>query len=93
VGWSTGTVVAERRNARAHSVTRDLRTPWDALLRRNDYGGADGGPVGVRYVSDLVDVDGILMPRTRRAYHRETPDGPVLDEVMVSIDITDMHFG
>ncbi|HEY1972612.1 MAG TPA: hypothetical protein VGH89_31995 [Pseudonocardia sp.] len=65
----------------------------DFLLRRNDYRvDVAGGFLGVHYVEDIVEVDGIRLPSTRRAYARESPDGPVLDPVMVAIDISDIRF-
>ncbi|WP_037074620.1 hypothetical protein [Pseudonocardia spinosispora] len=64
----------------------------DHLLRRNDYRvDVAGGFIGVHYVSDLIDAGGILVPTTRRAYRRESPDGPVLDQLMVSIDLSDIR--
>ncbi|MDT7633258.1 MAG: hypothetical protein QOI50_5188 [Pseudonocardiales bacterium] len=65
----------------------------DLLFRRNDYRvDVAGGFVGVHYVYDMVEVAGIRLPSKRRAYRRETPDGPVLDQLMVSIDLTDIEF-
>lgn len=65
----------------------------DYLLRRNDYRvDVAGGFPGVHYVRDIVEVDGIRLPTTRRAYTREAPDGPVLDQLMVAIDLCNIRF-
>jgi hypothetical protein len=32
------------------------------------------------------------LPSKRRAYRPETADGPVVDQLMVSIDLTDIQF-
>jgi hypothetical protein len=34
----------------------------------------------------------VWVPTTRRAYRRESDDGPILDQLMVSIDVRDITF-
>jgi hypothetical protein len=49
-----------------------------------------GGFAAIQYVSNLVDVDGIRVPTTRRAYRRSQDGTAILDELMVSIDLDDV---
>jgi hypothetical protein len=51
-----------------------------------------GGFAAIQYVSDMVQADGIKVPTKRRAYRCDA-DGRVMpDELMVSIDLHDIHF-
>jgi len=45
-----------------------------------------------QYISELVDADGILVPTRRRAYRCGEDGRPNLSELMVSIDLSDVHF-
>ncbi|MEK6424422.1 MAG: hypothetical protein V4801_32960 [Burkholderia gladioli] len=60
----------------------------DSLVRRLDYDvEIAGNTPGAHYVSDYVDVSGILIPTRRRIYPR-LPDGTALPEpLVVSIDL------
>jgi hypothetical protein len=40
-----------------------------------------------------VKVDGIRLPTKRRVYRRDADRQAILDQVMVSIDISDIRFG
>jgi len=44
-------------------------------------------------VSDPVSIDGIKIPTRRRAYLRDENLKPMLDTLMVSIDLSDFLFG
>jgi hypothetical protein len=51
-----------------------------------------GGFAAAQLVSQYVEVDGVRVPTRRRAYIRG-PDGrPVLDMLMVHIDLSDVAF-
>jgi hypothetical protein len=60
----------------------------DGLLRRMDYDvEIAGGTPGAHYVSDYVEVSGIMFPTKRRIYPRQ-PDGhSVAEPLVVSIDL------
>src|ERR1700722_20020857 len=60
----------------------------DGLLRRHDYT-VDilGGATGLNYASDYRDVDGILVPTKRRIYAFEGDYKPVMDPLLVKIDM------
>jgi hypothetical protein len=77
----------------SHSTVQDFYVGEDYLVRRHDYHvDVAGGFPGVHYLSDYVEADGVWVPTTRRAYRRETDDGPILDQLMVSIDVRDIRF-
>jgi len=65
----------------------------DGLLRRHDYS-VDllGGTAGANYALDYRDVDGIMVPTTRRIYGRDANDEVVREPVLVGIDIGEMAF-
>jgi hypothetical protein len=77
----------------SHSRVEEFYFDDDYLLRRHDYRvKVAGGFPAIHYVDDIVDADGIKMPTKRRAYRCDT-DGRVMpDELMVSIDLSDIHF-
>lgn len=77
----------------SHSADQDFYFGPDHLLRRHDYRvDVAGGFAAAQYVYDYVEADGIALPTRRRAYRRDTDDQPILDEVMVSIDLSSIHF-
>ena len=65
----------------------------DLMLRRHDYNvNIAGGFAGAQLTSDYVVANGIHLPTKRRAYTRGSDRRPVLEMLMVSIDITEVHF-
>jgi hypothetical protein len=77
----------------SHSTVQDFYFGDDDLLRRHDYDvDVAGGFGGAQYVYDMVKVDGIHLPTKRRAYRRGADRHAILDQVMVSIDISDIRF-
>jgi hypothetical protein len=60
----------------------------DGLLRRHDYT-VDilGGATGLNYASDYRDVDGIIVPTRRRIYAWEGDYQPVMEPLLVKIDM------
>jgi hypothetical protein len=60
----------------------------DGLLRRHDYT-VDilGGATGLNYASDYRDVDGIIVPATRRVYAYEGDYQIVKEPLLVAIDM------
>lgn len=76
----------------SHSVEQEFYFGPDLLLARHDYRvDVAGGFAAIQYVSNLVDVDGIRVPTTRRAYRRGQDGTAILDELMVSIDLDDVR--
>ncbi|OBI81433.1 hypothetical protein [Mycobacterium asiaticum] len=62
----------------------------DCLLCRHDYRvDVAGGFAAIQYVSEIVRVDGFAFPTKRRAFRRGSDGGPMPDELMVSIDLSD----
>ena len=76
-----------------HSTMQEFYFGPDLLLTRHDYRvDVAGGFSAIQYISELVDADGILVPTKRRAYRCDADGEPNLAEVMVSIDLSDVHF-
>ena len=68
-----------------HSQLQEFYFGPDRLLRRHDYRvDIAGGFSAVQYLDDIVEADGIRLPTKRRAYRA--------DQLMVSIDLSDIHF-
>jgi hypothetical protein len=65
----------------------------DGLLRRHDYA-VDilGGTAGANYALDYRNVNGIIVPTTRRIYGCEENHAVVREPVLVAIDIGEMAF-
>ena len=76
----------------SHSRLQEFYFDSDFLLRRHDYRvDVAGGFAAIQYVYDIVEAHGIKLPSKRRAY-RCDPSGRLLpDELMVSIDVTDIR--
>lgn len=76
-----------------HSALQDFCFGADLLLRRHDYYvEVAGGFAAAQLVYDYIEADGIRLPSRRRAYTRGSDSRPSLDSLMVSIDISDVHF-
>src|SRR5215218_466488 len=77
----------------SHSTEQDFYFGPDMLIRRHDYSVEIAGNfAAAQYVSDPVSVDGIKIPTRRRAYLRDENLAPMLDALMVSIDLSSFHF-
>jgi len=73
-----------------HSTLQDFYFGPDGLLARHDYHvDVAGGFAGAHLVSDFVEVAGFRFPTRRRAYRQGEDGMPILDPVMVSIDVSD----
>ena len=76
-----------------HSTVQDFFFGDDLLLRRHDYNvDVAGGFEAAHLVYDYIKTGGIRLPSKRRAYIRGPDHRPALDSVMVSIDISRVHF-
>ncbi|MCX4515582.1 hypothetical protein OHA27_35790 [Streptomyces sp. NBC_01619] len=77
----------------SHSTHQDFYFGPDRLLRRHDYHvDIAGGFAAAQYVHDYVEADGILLPTKRRAHLRDPEGHPIADKIMVSIDLSNVHF-
>jgi hypothetical protein len=76
----------------SHSRVQEFYFNSDYLLCRHDYRvDVAGGFAAIQYVYDIVQADGFKLPSKRRAYRCDADDRPMADELMVSIDISDIH--
>lgn len=76
-----------------HSLVQDFFFGEDLLLRRHDYSvNIAGGFAASQLTSEYVEAGGIRLPSRRRAFTRGPDRRPILDMLMVSIDITDVSF-
>ncbi len=79
-------------NIASHSSLQEFYFDGDFLLRRHDYRvDVAGGFAAIQYVYDMVEADGIKLPSRRRAYRCDTDGRLLADELMVSIDVSDIH--
>jgi len=63
----------------------------DGLLRRHDYTvDVLGGAAGLNYAYDYRNIDGIIIPTTRRVYAYEGDYQPVKEPLLVAIDLTEI---
>jgi hypothetical protein len=76
----------------SHSRLQEFYFGSDFLLRRHDYRvDVAGGFAAIQYVYDMVESDGIKLPSKRRAYRCDADGELIADELMVSIDVSDIH--
>jgi hypothetical protein len=76
-----------------HSQIQDFFFGDDLRLRRHDYTvNIAGGFAASQLTSNYVTVQGIALPTKRRAYTRGPDRRPILDMLMVSIDIANVSF-
>jgi hypothetical protein len=76
-----------------HSSVQEFYFGDDNLLRRHDYRvEVAGGFPAVQYVYDLVEADGIKLPAKRRAYRADRDGNAIPDQLMVTIDLSDISF-
>jgi hypothetical protein len=76
-----------------HSMIQEFFFGEDLMLRRHDYRvNIAGGFPASQLTSQYVVADGIHLPTKRRAYTRGPDRRPILDMLMVSIDLSDVRF-
>jgi hypothetical protein len=51
-----------------------------------------GGFAAAQLVSDYTEVQELKLPPQRRAYQGGADDWPTVDPIMVSIDLSDIHY-
>ncbi|WP_431204510.1 hypothetical protein ACQ86E_05300 [Bradyrhizobium betae] len=77
----------------SHGREQDFYFGPDMLIRRHDYRVEIAGNFpAAQYVSEPVSVDGLTLPTRRRIYLRGDDLTPLRDELMVSIDLSDLRF-
>jgi hypothetical protein len=77
----------------SHSKVQDFYFGADFLLRRHDYHVDIAGAFPTaQYVYEIEEADGIKFPTKRRAYLRDSDGRPIHEHLMVSIDLSDLHF-
>ena len=97
--WSEGTETWRVLRAHfpgsieTHSLVQDFFFGENLDLRRHDYSvNIAGGFSGAQLTSDYVVADGIRLPTKRRAYTRGPARRPILEMLMVSIDVSEVSF-
>jgi hypothetical protein len=76
-----------------HSLVQDFFFGEDLMLRRHDYNVNIAGGFGAsQLISGYTVANGIALPLRRRAYTRGPDRQPILDMLMVSIDISEVSF-
>jgi hypothetical protein len=77
----------------SHSTLQEFYFGEDNLLRRHDYRvDVAGGFAAAQYVYDMVEADGFRLPSKRRAYRCDAAGRPILEQLMVSIDLSEIRF-
>lgn len=77
----------------SHSAVQEFYFGEDHLLRRHDYRvDVAGSFPAVQYMSGVVEAQGIKMPEKRRAYRADTDNNAIPDQLMVTIDFSDVSF-
>jgi len=76
-----------------HCLVQDFFFGDDLMLRRHDYQvNIAGGFAAAQLTSEYREAGGIRLPTRRRAYTRGPDRRPILDMLMVSIDISEINF-
>jgi hypothetical protein len=76
----------------SHSTVQDFYFGEDQLLRRHDYSLEIAGGVPIaQYVYDIVEANGFRFPAKRRAYVRGPDLEPILDLLLISLDLSEFR--
>jgi hypothetical protein len=76
-----------------HSLVQDFFFADDLMLRRHDYSvNIAGGFAAAQLTSEYIAAGGIRLPTRRRAHTRGPDRRPIVEMLMVSIDISDVSF-
>jgi hypothetical protein len=80
-------------NLATHSDIQDFYFDRELRLRRHDYSvDVAGGFPAAQHVYDYTEANGIRLPTRRRAFQRGADDRVIEDPLMVSIDLSQVHF-
>lgn len=81
------------REIATHSTVQEFYFGDDRLLRRHDYRvDVAGGFPAVQYLNDIIEAEGIKLPSKRRAYRADAHGDAIADQLMVSIDVSEVGF-
>ncbi|WP_326565446.1 hypothetical protein VSH64_26730 [Amycolatopsis rhabdoformis] len=76
-----------------HNKVQTFYFDSDGLIRRHDYDAEMvAGGLAAHYSTDHREVDGIVVPTRRRVYTAGEDGRPVLEPLLVSIDLDDIRF-
>lgn len=76
-----------------HNPIQDFFFGEDLMLRRQDYRvNIAGGFAAAQLVSDYVTVNGIRLPTRRRAYTRGAESRPIMEMLMISLEISEIIY-
>ncbi|BBX35651.1 hypothetical protein MMAG44476_39482 [Mycolicibacterium mageritense DSM 44476 = CIP 104973] len=76
-----------------HSPQQVLYIDDQGLIRRRDYQvDIAGGSPAAHYVSEFEDIGGIIVPAKRMIFVRDDAGHPIPDQLVVSIELTDIRF-
>src|ERR1700722_8686841 len=77
----------------SHSDLQEFYFDSEFLVRRHDYRvDVAGGFAAIQYLDDMVEADGIKLPTRRRAYRCDADGRLITEDLMVAIDVSDVHF-
>jgi hypothetical protein len=79
-------------NTATHSTVQTFYIDQSGLIKRHDYSvDVLGGSTAAHYLSDYVDVQGIMIPTKRRVYVRNDDNTALLDgPLLVSVDLSEI---
>ena len=81
------------RSMETHSLVQDFFFGEDLMLRRHDYSvNIAGGFGAAQLTSDYVEADGVRLPTKRRAYARGPDRRPIMEMLLVSIDLSGIRY-
>lgn len=76
-----------------HSAEQTFYFNKDGILVRHDYEvDIQGKNAAARYLSDHVEVRGILLPSKMRIFPRKADNSPAPEPLIVSVDLSDFQF-
>ena len=76
-----------------HSTVQTFYFDRQGLIRRHDYEvDIQGSNPAARYVHDLIEVSGIILPTKMRVYSRQPDNQPAPEPLIVSVDLSDFLF-
>ncbi len=80
-------------NVATHCPLQDFYFGKDFLLRRHDYQlDVSGGLPAAQYVHDYIEAQGLCMPGKRRAFRRDANNRAIEAQLLVAIDISELHY-
>lgn len=74
-----------------HTVEQTFYIGSDGLFRRHDYDVDVLGNTGAHYFYDYQEVSGIMVPTKHLIYPRQQNNTPMLDLLLVSIELSDIR--